>query len=78
LPDCDPSAARKSEGCLTVEMEAASLLAVVQLRSVVLGQALYDGGDDLSGSEWDNRGWQSRGEVRQNLFWLAAEACLRL
>jgi len=70
-------AARKSEGCLTVEMEAASLLAVAQFRGVVLGQVLY-GGDDLSGDEWDNRGWQSRRDVRQNLFWLAAEACLGL
>jgi uridine phosphorylase len=70
-------AAHKSEGCIVVEMEAASLMAVAQFRGVTLGQVLY-GGDDLSGSEWDNRGWQSRREVRQNLFWLAAEACLEL
>jgi uridine phosphorylase len=70
-------AARKSEGCLTVEMEAASLLAVAQFRGVVLGQVLY-GGDDLSGGEWDHRDWQSRRAVRENLFWLAAEACLGL
>jgi len=70
-------AARKSEGCIVVEMEAASLLAVAQFRGVVLGQVLY-GGDDLSGGEWDNRGWQSRREVRENLFWFTAEACLRL
>jgi uridine phosphorylase len=70
-------AARKSEGCLTVEMEAASLMAVAQFREVVLGQVLY-GGDDLSGGEWDHRRWQSRRDVRENLFWLAAEACLKL
>src|SRR5512143_4257352 len=70
-------AARKSEECLTVEMEAASLLAVAQFRDVLLGQVLY-GGDDLSGNEWDNRRWQSRREVRENLFWLAVEACLEL
>ncbi len=70
-------AARKNEGCMVVEMEAASLMAVAHYRDVVLGQVLY-GGDDLSGGEWDNRGWQSRREVRQNLFWLAAEACLEL
>jgi uridine phosphorylase len=70
-------AARKSEGCLTVEMEAASLIAAAQFRDVVLGQVLY-GGDDLSGGEWDNRAWQSRREVRHNLFWLAAEACVTL
>ncbi len=70
-------ATRKGEGCLVVETEAASLLAVAQFRDVVLGQVLY-GGDDLSGSEWDNRGWQSHHEVRRNLFWLAAEAGLEL
>jgi hypothetical protein len=58
-------------------MEAASLIAVAQFRGVVLGQVLY-GGDDLSSGEWDNRGWQSRRAVRENLFWLAAEACVGL
>jgi uridine phosphorylase len=70
-------AARQSEGCLIVEMEAASLMAVAEFRGVLLGQVLY-GGDDLSGGEWDNRAWQSRRDIRQNLFWLAAEACLAL
>jgi len=68
---------RVAEGCLTVEMEAVSLMAVAQFREVTLSQVLY-GGDDLSGSEWDHRGWQSRRDVRENLFWLAAEACVRL
>lgn len=70
-------ARRKREGCLTVEMETAAFCAVAQLRHVLFGQILY-GGDDLTGDEWDNRGWQSRADIRQNLFWLAAEACLRL
>jgi uridine phosphorylase len=70
-------AARKNEGCVAVEMEAASLMAVAQFRGAVLGQVLY-GGDDLSGGEWDNRGWQSRRDVREKLFWLAAEASLEL
>jgi uridine phosphorylase len=69
--------ARRQEGCLVVEMEAAALMAVAEYRRVLLGQVLY-GGDDLSGSEWDNRGWQDRREVRKNLFWLAVEACLSL
>jgi len=73
----DKIARRLSEGCITVEMEAASLMAVAQFRGVALGQILY-GGDDLSGPEWDSRGWQSRQDVRENLFWLAAEACLEL
>jgi uridine phosphorylase len=68
---------RKSEGCLTVEMEAAALFAVAQFRGVVLGQMLY-GGDDVSGDEWDHREWYSRASIRERLFWLAAEACLLL
>jgi uridine phosphorylase len=71
----DIIAKRKEEGCLVVEMEAASMMAVAQFRGVRFGQVLY-GGDDLSGAEWDNRGWQSRSEVRENLFWLCADACL--
>lgn len=70
-------AARRAEGCLVVEMEAAALMAVAQFRGVTLGQVVY-GGDDLSGSEWEHRGWQSRREVRENLFWVCAEACLSL
>ncbi|PKN92466.1 MAG: purine-nucleoside phosphorylase [Chloroflexi bacterium HGW-Chloroflexi-6] len=70
-------AARRTEGCFTVEMEAAALMAVAQFRGVTLGQVLY-AGDDLSGDEWDNRGWQSRTEIRESMFWLAVEACLGL
>ena len=70
-------ALRRQEGCVTVEMEAASFLAVAQFRGVPFGQVLY-GGDDLSGVEWDHRSWQSRSEVRENLFRLCAEACLSL
>ena len=66
---------RRSEGCLTVEMESAAMIAVAQFRNVVFGQALY-GGDDLSGMEWDNRHWQSRNDIRESLFWLCADACL--
>ncbi len=68
-------ALRKAEGCLTVEMEAATFFAVAQFRGVQFGQLLY-GGDDLSG-EWDERDW-TRHTVREKLFWLAADACLLL
>jgi len=68
-------ARRKEDGCLVVEMECAGMMAAAQFRRVILGQALY-GGDDLSGAEWDNRAWQSRNDVRENLFWLCADACL--
>lgn len=68
---------RIDQGCITVEMEAAALIAVAQHRRVSFGQLLY-AGDDLSGSQWDNRSWQSRADIRENMFWLAAQACLRL
>lgn len=67
--------ARKREGCLTVEMEAAAFFAVAKFRRVMLGQILY-GGDDLGG-KWNARAWM-RQTVRAQLFELAAEACLRM
>jgi len=70
-------ALRRSEGCLTVEMEAAAFFAVAQFRGVTFGQILY-GGDDVSGCDWDSRTWQGRRDVREALFHLAAEACLLL
>ncbi|MBN2471820.1 MAG: nucleoside phosphorylase [Anaerolineae bacterium] len=70
-------ARRRDEGCLTVEMEAAAFFAVAQFRGVTFGQILY-GGDDVSGEEWDSRHWQKRTSTREKLFWLAAEAALRL
>lgn len=68
--------ARKREGCLTVEMEAAAFFAVAQFRRVQFGQILY-GGDDLSGDDWDPRNW-NRHQIRERLFTLAAEACLSM
>ncbi|MGA7869447.1 MAG: nucleoside phosphorylase [Candidatus Binatus sp.] len=68
--------ARKREGCLTVEMEAAAFFAVAQFRRVQFGQILY-GGDDLGGNDWDHRNW-TRHQIRERLFALAAEACLSM
>jgi uridine phosphorylase len=68
---------RRQEGCLTVEMEAAALLAVAQFRNVKLGYILY-GGDDVSGDEWDPRRDDSRVSVTEKLFWLSLDACLKL
>jgi nucleoside phosphorylase len=77
-------ARRREEGCITVEMEAAAFFAVAQFRAslpdtsdVTFAQILY-GGDDLSGDIWDHRDWHRRESTREKLFWLAAEACLRL
>lgn len=68
---------RRSEGCLTVEMEAAAFFAVARFRGVILAHMLY-AGDDVSAEDWDDRDWASRTSLRERLFWLAAEACLTL
>lgn len=70
-------ALRVSEGCLTVEMEAAAFFAVAKFRNVILGQVLY-GGDDLSGIEWDSRNWNSLEELRYNIVSLSMTICLEL
>lgn len=71
-------AKRKAEGCLMVEMEAATFFAIAQFRDVQIGQLLY-GGDDLTGEAWDHRNWQyGQRSTREKLFWLAVEAALAL
>lgn len=47
---------RRQEGCLVVDMEASAFFAVARFRQIRFAQLLY-GGDDLSGEEWDGRGW---------------------
>lgn len=73
----DKLARRVAEGCLTVEMEAATFFAVAAFRGVTFGQLLY-AGDDLSGETWDARGWDEHADGRELLFRLAVEAVLAL
>ena len=68
---------RKKEGCLTVDMEASAFFAVARHRGVTLAQILY-GGDDVSCIEWDSRDWADKRSIREEVFWLAVEACLEL
>lgn len=68
--------ARRAQGCLTVEMEVAALLAVARFRGIRLAAILY-AGDDLSGSTWDPRAWTST-PVRPTLLTLAIDAAARL
>lgn len=70
-------ALRKSEGCVTVEMECSAFFAVSRFREVTFGQILY-GGDDVSGIEWDDRRWADRKNIRESIFNLAVECCLEL
>jgi uridine phosphorylase len=67
---------RKQEGCVTVEMEAASLLAVAKFRGVQLGYLLHVV-DSLAGDDWDRRSWPLHAGS-EDLFWLAAAAVVRL
>jgi uridine phosphorylase len=67
----------EQDGCITVEMESSALMAVAAYRGASLVSLLY-AGDSLAGDEWDHRGWHSAYEVREGLFWLAADAALRL
>jgi uridine phosphorylase len=59
---------RKAEGCLAVDMECASIMAVSQFRNVELYQFLY-AEDTLDGIEWDSRtmGKISRGTYEKYL-----------
>lgn len=70
-------ARRKAEGCLTVDMEFASMLAVARFRKILFGQYLL-AGDDISGDDWDHRGWSFNSLAHEKIFWLAVEACLSL
>jgi uridine phosphorylase len=70
-------AARREEGCLCVEMEAAALFAVARFRGIALGQILY-GGDDVSGEQWDHRNWINLHSVRERLLQLAIDACRKI
>lgn len=70
--------ARRKEGCLAVEMEAAALFAVARFRGVELACLLY-AADDLSGANWSQREYRNGDEAtRKQLFGLAARACLRI
>jgi len=55
---------RKEEGCITVEMECASIMAVGQFRNIEVYEFLY-GEDTLDGIEWDPR---TMGRVQKNSF----------
>ena len=70
-------ARRREEGCIVVEMEASALIAVARFRGIRLGQLLY-AGDSLAGDDWDHRGWLKAHDIREELFWLAADAAVEL
>jgi len=68
---------RKSEGCVTVEMETAAYMAVAQYNNVDFGQILY-AGDSLAGDKWDDRGWGTRADLREFVLRIALDICLEV
>lgn len=70
-------ARRREQGCLTVEMEVAAMLAVAQHRGVPL-VPLLSCGDDLSGDSWDFRDWTEQHGAHDKLLWLALDLAARL
>ena len=63
---------RRKAGCLTVEMEVASLASVCLFREARMAALLYCG-DDVGSEQWDFRDWTSAHTVRERLFWLGIE-----
>lgn len=63
---------RKNEGCICVEMELASMLAVAQFRKVELAGLLYSG-DNLDGDKWEYRDWTKQESLQEKLLYLCME-----
>lgn len=70
-------ARRRDQGCLTVEMEAAALLAVAAYRQVPLVPLLVCG-DDLGCESWDFRDWTSAHGTHEQALRLAVRLALAL
>jgi len=68
---------RKSEGCITVEMETSAYIAVARYNNTEFGQILC-AGDSLGGEVWDSRGYNSRTEVMEYVLRLTLDASLRI
>ena len=67
-------AERKSEGCVTVEMECSAYIAVSQYNNVEFGQILCSG-DNLGGEEWDRRDYNRRTDIREYVLALTLDIC---
>lgn len=67
---------RRDNGCLTVEMEVASLLAVAEFRGVDFAALLYCG-DDLSGEHWNFRDWTAEVTTQEKMLELGIELLKR-
>jgi uridine phosphorylase len=70
-------AQRKSEGCVTVEMEASAYMAASQYNNVEFGQILGSG-DNLAGDEWDRRDYVKRSDIREFLLRITLDAGINM
>ena len=70
-------AQRKSEGCVTVEMEASAYIAVSQYLNAEFGQILCSG-DSLAGIEWDSRNYVKRIDIREFVLRIALDAGINM
>ena len=68
---------RVSEGCISVEMEAAAFFAIARFRGVPLAM-MFMTSDNLSGDEWDSSGFGAHIDTRELLLGLACEAVLAI
>jgi len=69
---------RKQAGCITVEMECASVMAFAQLRNVEIYQFLY-AADNLDCSDWESRFLENLpSDFREKYVRIALEAAIRL
>jgi len=68
---------RKSEGCVTVEMECAAFYAVAQHKKILCGQLLY-AGDIVKKEGWEYRNWHAKTDLREKLFNLALKCLMEL
>ena len=69
---------RKNDGCVTVEMECASIMAVAQFRGVEVYQYLY-AADSLDEAEWDARTLGSlTQDAREKFLRIALEIAVRI
>jgi len=69
---------RKAEGCLTVEMECASIMAAAQFRGLDCYQFIY-AADSLNGVEWDSRTLGSLTiDAREKFLRIALEVAIQV
>ncbi|MCI2055779.1 MAG: nucleoside phosphorylase [Oscillibacter sp.] len=68
---------RIREGCVTVDMEASAYMAAAQYDNVDFGQILY-AGDNLAGTKWDRRNWDSQTSIRENTLRITLDACVSM